>query len=228
MGTIANEENYRSMLEEAYSMQIAALKEAKKQLIKELFQVSDVLEQRKDGKWRLKGNNIQNECIVEVMSKCGNPTAQDLKSYRWIPIICKVDIDNKEYIYNYRIDLFRQDIDIKTYNFHLTTLGNLQIWHDLVVSESSEKGGSLIADSDFNLTSDKSAIMMKYPYKKAFPVANRSEMNSDKNPWGYEGFENSIPQLDIKDEKYKAEEVAKFFLNLIRTDIEHKVKDVLK
>lgn len=152
----------------------------------------------------------------------------DLKHYRWIPVVCRIGED----ILNYRIDILCQDIDTNTGNFHIDALGNLQIWGGLKNFSTSEVGGSIAEIKPFSekydTTSENQYILNRFA--KSYPKSIRAERKAFYSPWGYDEFD--CPTLDMADDDFDMQKAADFFWKLIITDIEEnneiRIKNIVK
>lgn len=137
---------------------------------------------------------------VNFKSRGGN----DLTHYFWIPIVYK--FNNK--IENYIVSLVREDIDPTTGNTH-QDFTEIQIVKNLY--GSPEIGGAYNSSPK----KDGDNYIIKHKFLYSYPCIVSKEKT--EKPWGYDIEE--IPVLDMKDENYSSEKVAKFVWELIRKDL---------
>ena len=125
--------------------------------------------------------------------------------YYWIPIVYKF----KSEIQNYVVSLVREDLDVTTGNTH-QNFTEIQIVKNLY--GSSEIGGA------YNPSPKKkgNCYILEHQFLYSYPpIVTKEEIDK---PWGYNI--KDIPILDMKDENYSPQKVAKFVWELIKKDLE--------
>lgn len=139
-----------------------------------------------------------------------------LSHYFWIPVVYR----DGERVANYVLSLWQGDIDVNTGDVH-SCFGRIQFTCPLYGDPGN--GGQANPKPE----PIDGGYLLRYRSDESFPRAVRAcgsdqrprTVLNDDRPWGYAGFEDIIPVLDLSNPAYDPWAVATFFIRLILRDL---------